>query len=123
SDDGQADRLLQALIHDAGTYEAKSIETRDWPEGLALPSRLGQNVSSSTHVIPIHDGIQVVARSVSRNTRRSLQRAATNEIEVAVRTDRQGVEIFYDLYLQQRRRQRLLPQPRAFVRSLYEHMV
>ncbi len=119
----QATLLAHALTKDASLNKVGSIETRDWPMEIEVPAEFCRTTISSTHILDLSPGIEAVTKSFSHGARYSIRRAQRNGVTVRLGDSEADVSIFYRLYLNQRRRQRLLPQPEAFVRKLYQNLV
>lgn len=62
-------------------------------------------------------------RSLSDNNRRNIKKAQREGVAVSVRTSLGSIEEFYRLNLITRKRHGLPPQPHAFFRNVYEHVL
>jgi lipid II:glycine glycyltransferase (peptidoglycan interpeptide bridge formation enzyme) len=119
----QSEQLLAALVLDARSTGARSIEVRDWPSGIAILDQLHIVNLYSTHMLDLSAGPDAVMHGLTRNIRDCIQRARTNGVTVRIANDAQDMAIFYGMYVKQRRHQGLLPQPEAFLRAIFEKLI
>ncbi len=123
SSDAHAALLLAPLIHDARSFGAGSIEVRDWPGDVPILDGLHTVNRYSTHTLDLSPGPDVLMHGLTRNIRTGIQKAEANGVTVRVATDSRDMAIFYNMYLKQRKHQRLLPQPQAFLRAVFGKLV
>lgn len=119
----QIEALFSSLERDGKALGGESIEVRAWPPGVTVPKEMQRSDGYCTHFLDISDGHDVVMKGLNQNMRRSIRRAWKNGVTVRLARTNEDLMAFYRLYLDQRRRQRLLPQPEAFIRNIYEKLV
>lgn len=118
-----ATRLLRALVEDAKRLGARSVETRAWPAGVVAPCEIRASTSYSRHVLDLSGGSEAVLSRADKDIRYSIRRAQREGVTVRLAEGPDDVEAFYHLYLGQRRRLGLLPQPKHFIRAIYERLI
>jgi CelD/BcsL family acetyltransferase involved in cellulose biosynthesis len=116
-------RLLRAVVEDAKELGARSIETRAWPAGLAPPYEIKASTSYSRHVLDLSGGPEAVLAGADKDIRYSIRRAQRDGVTIRLADGDADIEAFYHLYLGQRRRQGLLPQPKHFIREIYHRLI
>jgi CelD/BcsL family acetyltransferase involved in cellulose biosynthesis len=121
--DRQAEQLLAALAADMARFKAASFEVRDWPTTIGVPAIMTASDEYTRHVIDLSDGPDGVLRAMDKDMRYSLNRSRREGVTVRLAESDADVETFYRLYVSQRRRQGLLPQPESFLRSIHERVV
>lgn len=119
----QAKKLLRALVDDAKALRAGSVEVRDWPPGIPVPIDLQRVDLYATHFLDFSGGPDAVLRRLSHGPRIGILRARREGVTVRSSDDPRDLEAFYGLYVKQRRRQGLLPQPLSFIRKIYEKIL
>ena len=119
----QAEALLASLVLDAERLRIPSIEVRDWPAGIEVPPELSQINPFRRHVLDLAGQTEGVWAGLSKDMRYSIRRAERNGVTVREATSPADLDAFYVMYQAQRRRQGLLPQPRRFLREIFEQMV
>jgi CelD/BcsL family acetyltransferase involved in cellulose biosynthesis len=119
----QAQRLVEAVLDDRRRLGARTVEARDWPRNVELPPVIKAAHFYSRHVIDLSRGAEAVWQGLNKDMRYSIRRASRNGVTVRAGNGPEDLDVFYRLYLEQRRRQRLLPQPLAFIRAIYAGLV
>lgn len=89
------------------------LEVRDGVPGMGTPVERYR-----VHVIDLRPGPEAVQRSFASATRRNIKKAVKAGVTVERRTDREGLDAFYRLFLMTRRRLGVPTQPRRFVHAM-----
>jgi len=115
--------LLERVRDEARRLNARLVEARDWPNGVEVPSEIRLGNFYCRHVIDLTGGPESVMSALDKDMRYSIRRAQRNGVTVRTAQGPADMALFFRLYLGQRRRQGLLPQPQAFLRAIYERLV
>lgn len=115
--------LLDAVMTDAQALDAGFIEVRDWPGWIELPCRMRSKDFYSRHVIDLAPDSEDLLPGFDRDVRYSIRRAQRDGVSVRLASGPQDIRAFYRLYVRQRKRQGLLPQPESFIRQVCERIV
>lgn len=62
-------------------------------------------------------------KSFSDNTKRNIKKANKEKVEVFVKNDEAGLNIFYDMFCTTRKNHGLPPQPFIFFNNIFEHII
>ena len=111
------------MLVDARNNNVPSIEIRDWPAHLAEPVGFTTVDPFRSHVLDLSGGEEAVWARMSKDMRYSIRRAGRNGVTVREATAARDFEVLYAMYRDLRKRQGLLPQPRAFVAELCAQFV
>ena len=119
----EAEALLQAVLEDARRLRVAIVETRGWPCSIPAPARLQRASPFCAHVLDLSHGPERVLAGVSKDMRYSIRRAERNGLSTREATTLRDFDVFWTMYRSQRRRQALLPQPKDFLKAVFERMV
>lgn len=75
------------------------------------------------HTLDLQGRARELADRFSSPVRRAIRKAQRNNVTAAVDRSRQGINDFYRLHVQTRRRHGLPPQPASFFLNIYEHII
>ncbi len=96
----------------------ESIESRGgyYPDMTAL-------TSFYRHTLNLTLGVEQIFSRFNSNTRRNINKAVREGIEVNICRSLKAVNEYYRLHCMTRKRHGLPPQPRAFFKKIYEHII
>lgn len=112
SSDGPLRALGEALV-DVPAQERLDLEVRG-----AVPGVPAHGAGFLHHLLDLGPGADDVLAGAHKQNRRGVAKAARAGVEVVRRTDREGLDRFYALHVETRRRQGVPVQPRSFIRRL-----
>jgi hypothetical protein len=103
-------------------------QERRWKHLEIRGGKSFQPASSSTakfygHTLDLRPRVDELADCFSSAVRRAIRKAQRNDVSVLVARDRQGIDEFYRLHVQTRRRHGLPPQPASFFLNIHEHVI
>jgi hypothetical protein len=75
------------------------------------------------HTLDLRPCVEELSDRFSSPVRRAIRKAQRNGVGALVVRNRQGIDDFYRLHVQTRRRHGLPPQPAAFFLNIYEHII
>jgi len=75
------------------------------------------------HTLDLRLRFEELADRFSSPVRRAIRKAQRNDVGALVVRSRQGIDDFYRLHVQTRRRHGLPPQPTSFFLNIYEHII
>jgi hypothetical protein len=75
------------------------------------------------HTLDLRHRIEELSNRFSSPVRRAIRKAQRNNVGVLVVRNRQGIDDFYRLHVQTRRRHGLPPQPASFFLNIYEYII
>jgi hypothetical protein len=75
------------------------------------------------HTLDLRSRVEELSDRFSSPVRRAIRKAQRNDVSALVVRSRQGIDDFYKLHVQTRRRHGLPPQPASFFANIYEHIV
>lgn len=75
------------------------------------------------HLLDLSPGEEEVLGRLRKSTRRNIRKAIKEGVEIEVATSPEAVDEFYRLNCMTRRRHGLPPQPHAFFRQIYKHVI
>lgn len=116
--EGAPESCLEAVgasLLEMPVRESLPLEIRGAVPG-APPEALGARFLH--HLLDLTPGGDAVLADAHKQIRRGVSKAARSGVEVARRTDRDGLDRFYALHVETRRRQGVPVQPRSFIRRL-----
>lgn len=119
----QAQQLIAAVRTDAEAIGADWVETRGWPDHISIPEGFQPSHGYIDHVIDVSGGPESIWHSFGRGVRRSVKRAVRDGVQFRIGQGSADFDIFFALYRDQRRAQRLLPQPRRFLFAVWKELV
>jgi hypothetical protein len=112
--------VLDSVLEFGGREGWKQIEIRG--RSLALPGEQ-ESAKYFGHVLELNGDEEGMYRKFRDNTRRNIQTAKRQEVEVRISRDWESVSDFYQLNCITRRSHGLPPQPIRFFRKLHEHIL
>jgi hypothetical protein len=116
-----ASSILDLVCAETRRIGARMSEIRGWPLNAVLESTGWQMCSRYfEHVLDVSLGPEQAQRGMSHGVRWSIRRAKRDGVSTRMGTSREDMEIFYLLYLAQRRQQKLIPQPEAFFKAIQQ---
>ncbi len=118
----EASQLFPEVLKDAADCKADWIEVRGWPSDLAVPHPLRAGSFYVRHTLDLSSGVEGVLAGLKKDMRYSIRRAERNGLSVRSGSGPADRAIFYNLYVDQRRRQGLLPQPEKFINAIWDAM-
>ena len=116
-----AGQLLAAVVADAEQLNARFLEVRGWPTEFGAPDCLRSTHFYSKHVIELSPGPAQLMSSFHKDVRYSIRRSQRDGVTVRTARRREDVRAFYRLYVKQRQRQGLLPQPESFIQHIWSN--
>jgi len=75
------------------------------------------------HTLDLRHRVEELSDRFSSPVRRAIRKAQRNNVGARVVRNREGIEDFYRLHVQTRRRHGLPPQPASFFLNIYEHII
>jgi hypothetical protein len=124
---GSGDEITLLLSHVKKEIEAGKasyLEIRGWPDGLPA-SQLGLE-SRDYHLLYVLE-LETDASSLNEkfhdSVRRSIRQAEKRGVAVRMTQDESDLNLFYKLHVITRKKLGVLPQPHAFFKALYRHVI
>src|SRR5207302_8909474 len=98
----------------------KHLEIRG---GKSFQSTSGSATKFYGHTLDLRRHVEELHERFDSPVRRAIRKAERSNISALVVRNRQGMDDFYRLHVQTRRRHGLPPQPASFFLSIYEHII
>src|SRR5206468_961347 len=101
---------------------------RGWRHLEIRGSKSFQPASSSAatfygHTLDLRHRVEELANRFDSSVRRAIRKAQRHDVGARVVRNREGIDDFYRLHVQTRRRHGLPPQPASFFLNIYEHII
>ena len=112
--------MLEHLVKVARQRKWKYFEVRQRWESLAGAK---PSVTFYHHTLDLQSGPEELLRRFASPVRRAIRKAERSGLVASLSTEWQAIVEFYGLHVQTRRRHGVPPQPLAFFRNIYEHVV
>jgi hypothetical protein len=75
------------------------------------------------HTLDLRSGAEKLSTRFTSPVRRAIRKAERSDVSAVVVRNRAGIDDFYRLHVQTRRRHGLPPQPASFFLNIYEHVI
>jgi len=75
------------------------------------------------HALDLTLGVEALFGQIEGTVRTAIRKAVKNGVEVAISATLESVRLFYHMHCETRRRHGLPPQPFAFFKNLYQHVL
>jgi CelD/BcsL family acetyltransferase involved in cellulose biosynthesis len=119
NDRASAEQLFQTLIQHGNSHGWKSFELRGELPGInSLPSS-----RYYSHRLALSPNEEVIFSGFSNNTRRNINKAQREGVEVRIGNDEDSMREFYRLNCMTRKRHGLPPQPYRFFRYIFHDVI
>lgn len=119
SERSNADELFQAALDQGRKRGWRHFELRSTPPASSVSTLL----SFVGHNLPLRNNPDQIFEGFDNSVRRAIRKAERSNLEVALSTDMQAVEVYYRLHCQTRRKHGVPPQPFEFFRAIATHVL
>lgn len=75
------------------------------------------------HILFIGKQEEDIYKSFSENTRRNIKKASKEGVNITIKNDLNGIESFYKIFCETRKRHGLPPQPFSFFKNIYMYVI
>jgi hypothetical protein len=118
----------QEVVHLVRDRVVRFARERRWKHLEIRGGKLFQSACTSAakfygHTLDLRARVEELSDRFSSPVRRAIRKAQRNDVSVLVARNRQGIDDFYRLHVQTRRRHGLPPQPASFFLNIYEHII
>jgi lipid II:glycine glycyltransferase (peptidoglycan interpeptide bridge formation enzyme) len=116
--------LAEAAKQEVTTGAASFLEVRGWQNGTdPAPLNLVPREYHVTYILDVTPSLETLTRIFHDNVRRGIKQAEKRGIKAYISTGEDGIEKFYALNVMTRKKLGVLPQPHAFFRNIYRHLI
>ncbi|HTV62053.1 MAG TPA: GNAT family N-acetyltransferase [Verrucomicrobiae bacterium] len=119
-DTGSARLLMEEALELGKSRRWKSVEFRG---GSELFPGVPASLSFYGHSLNLEGGEHRLFARLESSVRRAIRKAEKSGVTVTVSRELDAMETFFSLHCRTRRKHRLPPQPFAFFRNIYEHIL
>lgn len=119
-DAATARRLVQSALELGKTRQWKSVEFRG---GRELFPGAPASVAFYGHSLNLEEDEDRLFARLESSVRRAVRKAEKSDLTVTVSQELEAMKIFYSLQCKTRKKHGLPPQPFAFFRNIYEHIL
>jgi predicted N-acyltransferase len=123
-EEADIDLLLNAVEKQVAQGEVSYLEVRGWQNGF-IPTQSGL-VTRNYHitcVLGLETGLDTLNKRFHDSVRRGIHQAEKRGITVRLTSDGIDLERFHRLHVMTRKKLGVLPQPYAFFKSLFHHVI
>jgi hypothetical protein len=120
SDPASIQRLLQAALEYGRSRGWKSVE---WRGGRELFEGAPPSLAFYTHSVALEADEERVFARLESSVRRAIRKAEKSGVTVTISQSLAAMKVFYKLQCQTRRKHGLPPQPFAFFKNIFEHIL
>lgn len=122
--DAEITLLLNQVKKEIQAGKASYLEIRGWPGGLPA-SYLGLEIRDYhlLYVIDLGKDVSSLNKKLHDSVRRGIRQAEKRGVVVRMTQDESDLNLFYKLHVITRKKLGVLPQPRAFFKALYHHVI
>ncbi len=120
SDSTSIRRLIQSALEFGRTHGWKSVE---WRGGRELFGEAPASLSFYGHSVDLEEDENRMFARLESSVRRAIRKAEKSGVTVAVSQSLEAMKVFYSLHCKTRRKHGLPPQPFAFFRNIFEHIL
>jgi len=116
--------LLNLAKQEINDGAASYLEVRGW-QNTVSPAELDM-VTRDYHILYLLDlklGIDKLKEKLHHSVRRGIQQAQKRGVTVRMTRIEADLDLFYDLNITTRKKLGVLPQPHAFFKALYRHVI
>ena len=116
--------LFSSAKEEIETEVVSYLEIRGWPEGLS--GAMSGLVSRNYHLLYLLDlelDIKALQAKFHDNVRRGIQQAEKRGVTARLANSEEDLDRFYRLNVATRKKLGVLPQPNAFFKSLFRHVI
>ncbi len=117
-----AEHLLVAALAAVRRHHLGRLDGRGWSPRVPPLRQLVPTVIHQEHLIDLSHGPESVLKRVDKDMRYSIRRASREGVTARIGTPADS-DLFYGLYVALRKKQGLLPQPRAFIEQIFSGII
>ena len=116
--------LLNSATRDIESGIASYFEVRGWQDGV-IPAQINmiKRDYHLWHQLNLEPGINALKQGFHHSVRRGISQAEKRGVKVRMTRTETDLEHFYRLNIATRKKLGVLPQPRAFFKALFQHVI
>jgi lipid II:glycine glycyltransferase (peptidoglycan interpeptide bridge formation enzyme) len=123
-EEGDINLTLDSVKKEVEAGSASSLEIRGWQNG-STPSQLNLVTRNYylTYILNLIPDLEALHETFHDSVRRGIRQAEKRGVTVRLTTDEEGLDEFFNLNVITRKKLGVLPQPQAFFKNLYRHII
>ena len=120
-DQSKADKIFSEIINHFKDEKLKYIEFRATRKNF--PYETDQFRTDLRHILKLDKSETEILKTFSENTKRNIKKAKKAKLILKILNNKTGMDIFFDMNCETRKKHGLPPQPFSFFNSLLENVI